>query len=234
MTVHISLPTALFAAFSLACASPVWADSRTISITGQGEAKAAPDEAFLSAGVTSQARTATAALAANSRAMNAVFETLRSAGVADKDMQTSEFSVQPQYSNDKGPQRVTGYEVSNNVGVTVENLSSLGATLDALVSSGANTIGDISFGFRDPKSLMQKARAEAVADAISRADLIAKAAGITLGAITSISEAGGNYDAPRPMYRAMAGMSEAASAPAPIAGGQETLNDSVSVTWEIR
>jgi uncharacterized protein YggE len=165
--------------------------------------------------------------------MNAVFETLRKAGIQDKDMQTSGFSVQPQYSNDKGPQRITGYSVSNNVSVAVENLSSLGATLDALVSSGANNIGDISFGFHDPKALMQKARAAAVADAISRAQAIAKAAGVTLGPITSISESSGSIDAPRPMYRAVAGL-VATSAPAPVAAGQETLSDSVSITWEIR
>jgi uncharacterized protein YggE len=215
------------------CASPAWADARTITISGQGEAKAAPDEAMLSAGVTTNAHTAAAALAANTRAMNAVFGTLRKAGIQDKDMQTSGFSVQPQYSTDKGPQRITGYEVSNNVSVTVENLSSLGATLDALVSSGANNIGDIAFGFRDPKALMQKARAAAVADAISRAQIIAKAAGVTLGPIASINENGGNYDAPRPMYRALAGMAEAASNPAPMAAGQESLSDSVSIVWEI-
>jgi hypothetical protein len=234
MTLRHSLPAALFAVVLLAGAAPAWADTRTISITGQGGAKAVPDEALLSAGVTTQARTAAAALAANSRAMNAVFETLRKAGVADKDMQTSDFSVQPQYSADKGPQRVTGYQVSNNVSVTVENLSSLGATLDALVSSGANTIGDISFGFRDAKELMQKARAAAVADAIARAQVIAKAAGITLGPIASISENSGSYEAPRPMYRMMAGLNEAAAAPPPVASGQESLSDSVSITWEIR
>jgi hypothetical protein len=230
---RFSVPAAVSAILIVLCASPAWADPRTITISGQGEVKAAPDEAMLSAGVTTNARSAAAALAANTRAMNAVFDTLRKAGIQDKDMQTSGFSVQPQYSTDKGPQRITGYEVSNNVSVTVENLSGLGATLDALVSSGANTIGDIAFGFRDPRALMQKARAEAVADAISRAEVIAKAAGVTLGPITSISENGGNYDAPRPMYRALAGMAQSDSNPAPVASGQESLSDSVSITWEI-
>jgi hypothetical protein len=232
MISHRLLPAAFGAALLLSCAAPAFADTRSLSITGEGEAKAAPDEAQLSAGVTTQARTAAAALAANSRAMNAVFATLRKAGIADKDMQTSGFSVQPQYSNDKAPQRVTGYEVSNNVGVTVENLSGLGATLDALVSSGANTIGDVSFGFRDSKDLMQKARAAAVADALARAQVIAKAAGVVLGPITSISENGGNFSSPRPLYRAMA-QAEAA-APPPVAAGEESLSDSVSITWEIR
>jgi uncharacterized protein YggE len=227
---------ATFSAASIVlCVAPAWADAtvRTISISGTGETKAAPDEALLSAGVTTNAHTAAAALTANTKAMNAVFATLKKVGVADKDMQTSDFSVQPQYSSDKGPQRIIGYQVSNNVSVTVENLSGLGATLDALVSSGANNIGDIAFGFRDPKSLMQKARATAVADAIARAQVIAKAAGVSLGPITSISESGGNYDAPRPMYRAMSAMAASVN-PAPVAAGQESLSTSVSITWDIR
>lgn len=232
MTRYIPSAAAIFAAAFVFVCSPASADPRTMTISGQGEVKAPPDQALLSAGVTTEARSAAAALSANTHAMNGVFETLRKAGVSDKDMQTSGFSVQPQYSGDKGPQRITGYQVSNNVGVTVENLSGLGAILDALVSSGANNIGDIAFGFRDPKDLMQKARAAAVADAVSRAQTIAKAAGVTLGPITSISENGGNYDAPRPMYRVMSAM--AASSPAPVAAGQEALSDSVSITWEIR
>ncbi len=234
MLSRISMATAFAAAIFVLLASPAWADPRTITISGQGEAKAAPDEALLSAGVTTDARSAAAALAANTRAMNGVFETLRKAGVADKDMQTSGFSVQPQYSNDRSPQRITGYEVSNNVSVTVENLASLGATLDALVSSGANNIGDIAFGLRDSRELMQKARAAAVADAIARADTIAKAAGVTLGPITSINENGSNYDPPRPMNRAMNAMAGMAAGPAPVASGQASLSDIVSITWEIR
>jgi hypothetical protein len=234
MTSHFAVAAAFSSAILLAFASPASADPRVMTISGQGEVKAAPDEALLSAGVTTQARSASAALSANTRAMNAVFETLRKAGIEDKDMQTSGFSVSPQYSNDKGPQRITGYEVSNNVSITVENLSSLGATLDALVSSGANNIGDIAFGFRDPKALMQKARAAAVADAISRADVIAKAAGVVLGPITSINENTGNYEAPRPMYRMMSAVAQSVSSPAPVASGQESLSDSVTITWEIR
>jgi hypothetical protein len=228
---HIPLLAAAFATMILSV--PAFADTRTMTISGEGEVKAAPDQAYLSAGVTTEARSAAAALAANTRAMNAVFDTLRKAGIQDKDMRTSGFSVQPQYSNDKAPQRITGYEVSNNVGVTVENLSNLGPTLDALVASGANNIGDISFGFRDPKALMQKARAEAVADAVSRAQIIAKAAGVALGPIDTISEGGGSIEQPRPMYRMMAA-AEDAKAPTPVAAGQQSLSDSVSITWEIR
>lgn len=208
---------------------------RTITVAGEGEVRAAPDEAMLSAGVVSDARTAAAALADNARAMTAVFATLRNAGVPEKSMQTSGFNVSPQYETDKnGAQtpHITGYQVSNTVNVTVDDLSKVGPVLDALVASGANSVGDISFGIKNPKAAMAQARAAAVADAVERAQTLTKAAGVTLGPITSIGESG-SYDAPRPMYRVMAAM---ASAPAqtPIAAGEQSVTANVSITWEIR
>ena len=210
------------------------APQRVLTVTGQGEMRGAPDEAQVSAGVVSVARTAAAALAGNSRAMNAVFDTLKHAGIADKDMQTSNFSVDPQYATDKNgnyTQNITGYRVSNTVNVRVRDLGKLGATLDALVSSGANSLGSIAFAISNPKPLMSQARAAAVADAIARAQTLAKAAGVTLGPITSISES--SYE-PRPVYR-MAAMAEAAPPPpTPIAAGEESITASVSITWTIR
>jgi hypothetical protein len=208
-------------------------EQHTLTVSGSGEVRAAPDEAMLSAGVVTNARTAAAALSENTRRMNAVFATLKNAGVAEKDMQTANFSVQPQYATDKNGntlQNVTGYQVSNTVNVAVD-IAKTGATLDALVSSGANSIGDIAFAFKDSKSLMAQARADAVADAISRAQTLARAAGVTLGPIASISE-GGGYEPPRPMYRMMAGM--AAPSSVPVAAGEQTLTANVNITWDIR
>jgi uncharacterized protein YggE len=208
---------------------------RVITVSGEGEVRATPDEAMLSAGVVSNARTAAAALADNAHAMNAVFATLRSAGVPEKSMQTSGFNVSPQYATDKnGAQtpHIVGYQVSNTVNVTVDDLSKVGPVLDALVASGANSVGDISFGIKNPKAAMAQARALAVADAIDRAQALTKAAGVTLGPITSIGESGG-YEPPRPMYRMVAGMA-AAPAQTPIAAGEQSVTANVSITWEIR
>ena len=210
------------------------ASPRILSVSGEGEVRAAPDEALLSAGVVTNGRTAAAALGENSRAMNAVFDTLHKAGIADKNIQTSGFNVSPQYVTDKNgnvSQRISGYQVSNTLNVTVDGLEKVGPTLDALVASGANSIGDINFTIKDSKLLMQKARAEAVADAIARARTLASAAGVTLGAITSISESGG-YEPPRPMYR-MTAMAGVAAAPPPVAGGEESVTANVAITWEI-
>ena len=197
---------------------------RTMTMSGQGTAKAAPDQAQFSTGVITQDRTAALALAANSRAMNAVFATLKRLGIADKDIQTSDFSLSPQYQTYKpgtsGPQRIIGYQVSNTVNVTIEDFGKTGAVLDALVTSGSNQIDNISFSIHDTKALLAQARVAAVKDAIDRAQTYAKAAGVTLGAIMSISESGGVYQ-PRPMYR-MAAMS-ASAAPPPVAGGEQSV-----------
>jgi uncharacterized protein len=203
-----------------------------LTVSGQGEVKAAPNQAVLSAGVVSDAKTAAAALAANTRAMNAVFATLRNAAIADKDLQTSNFSVQPQYaptnSSASSQQRIIGYQVSNDVSVTVEDLGRLGATLDALVASGANSIGEVSFAIKDPRPLLAQARADAVADATAKARVLAKAAGVTLGPITSIAE--GGSEQPRPMMA----MARLVAAPAPIAAGEQSVSAEVTITWEIR
>ena len=227
---------AFCAFFSLLMTPQAFADQpapRTLTMSGEGSAKSAPDEANLSAGVTTEGITAIQALGANSRAMNAVFATLKKLGIADKDIQTSNFSLSPQYQTYKpgtsGPQRIVGYEVSNTVDVTVEDMSQTGAVLDALVSSGSNQIGGISFSIHDTTALLAKAREAAVKDAILRAHTYADAAGVALGPILSLQEGGGEQ--PRPMYRAMAMV--AAAAP-PIAGGEQAVSASVSITWEIQ
>jgi uncharacterized protein YggE len=207
---------------------------RTLTVTGYGIAKAAPDEAGFSTGVVAQGRTAAAALAANSKAMNAVIATLKQHGVPDKAIQTSGLNLSPQYQECKPnvtcPQKIVGYEVSNTVAVTVP-LDKTGAVLDALVASGANQIGGISFSIHDTKPLLTEARTEAVKEALEKGAAFAKAAGVGLGPILSIQEAGA--PAPQPVFRAMKAMAFDGGAP-PIAGGEESVSANVSITWEIK
>jgi uncharacterized protein YggE len=208
------------------------APERTITVSGDGEAKAPPDEAHLSAGVVTSARKAGDALAANTRAMNAVFATLKRFGIPDTAIQTSDFSVAPQYANDRqgnSTPQIAGYQVSNDVNVTVD-LAQLGAALDALVGSGANSLGSLDFAIRDPQPLMARARAEAMKDAAARAETYAAAGGFTLGPILAVNESG--TETPQPiMARPMMRM---AAAPVPVASGENTVSASVSVTYEIR
>lgn len=207
---------------------------RTITVSGEGQAKAVPNQAHLSAAVVSQARKAADALAANTRAMNGVFAALRRLGIPDKSIQTSDFSVAPQYQTDRSGDtntKILGYQVSNEVRVTVDDLGKLGPALDALVASGSNSIGSIEFTIRDPKPLLAQARADAMKDAISRAQTYAKAGGFALGPIVSAAEAG--VEMPQPVYRA-ARMAAAPAAAPPMAAGEDTLSASVSVTFAIR
>lgn len=205
------------------------ADPRTIAMTGHGENRAAPDLAQVTAGVSTMAPTAAQALSANSSRMNSVFAALEKLGVAQRNIQTSNFFVSPQYSNgdNNSVRRLTGYMVSNNVTVRLEDVGKLGSALDALVAAGANQVNGVSFSIRNSAPLLEKARTDAVADARARAETYAKAAGVALGPILSISE-GAAEVAPRPMYR----MAVAAQS-VPVEPGEQSVSAEVSVVWEI-
>ncbi|HKD22471.1 MAG TPA: SIMPL domain-containing protein [Rhizomicrobium sp.] len=210
------------------------AQLRILTVSGEGDVKAVPDRAMLTAGVQTQAAKAADALAANRHAMNAVFAELKKQGIPDRAMQTSSLNINPQYDSSaasvsRGPGKIVGYQVYNGVTVTIDDLGKLGATIDALVSSGANSMGGISFSIRDPKPLLRQARDAAVKDAIDRAQLYAKSAGVALGRIQSINE--GSVITPRPMFRAMMASADVAT---PIAAGEETVSAQVSVTFEIK
>jgi uncharacterized protein YggE len=223
---HVALGVCL--AFLIA-APALAADPRTLSITGHGEAHGRPDIAQIQAGVTTTAPTAAAALSGNNSRMNSVFAALKKLGVPDRNIQTSGFSVFPQYTNgdNNNPRRLTGYQVSNTVSVKLEEIDRTGPALDALVAAGANQMNGISFDIARPEPLLDQARADAVTDARHRAEVYAKAAGISLGPIQSISENGASAP-PRPMYR-MAMMADAA----PVAPGEQTLSADVTMVWEI-
>ncbi len=204
---------------------------RTLTMSGQGEVRAAPDTVTLSAGVTSEAPTAAAALAANTARMQSVFAALKKLGVADKDMQTANFSVSPQMANGNNqPPHVTGYQVGNQLQVRLDDVARLGPALDALVTAGANQMNGIDFAIKDPAPLLAEARADAVADARAKAETFAKAAGVNLGQILSIGENGGQ--GPRPLYMAVP-LARAAKA-VPVAAGEESVTAEVSIVWEIR
>lgn len=210
------------------------AAQRSIVINGEGEVSAKPDSARLSAGVLSQAPTAAAALTANTTAMNQVFAALRAAGIPDNKIQTSNFSVQPQYApyreGNPQPQRIVGYQVTNQVGVVVDDLSKLGPTLDALVRSGSNQLGGIAFFIANPKPMAERARAAAVADAMAKARTLAGAAGVTLGPVMTIQES--TSFRPVPMY-AMARLA-ADAGPPPVASGEESVSVNVTMTYAIQ
>jgi uncharacterized protein YggE len=207
--------------------------AHTITVSGQGEVRGVPDQAQLSAGVATMEATADAALAENARKMNAVFDALKRLGVPEHAIQTSNFSVSPQYppynQNATGVQRIVGYQVSNQVDVTLDDTKKLGSALDALVAAGANQVNSVSFSIKDSDALQASAQAAAVADAMTHAQTYAKAAGVTLGGVVSIAE--GATEAPRPMYRMAAAPASNAT---PTAAGEQSITANVTVVFEIR
>jgi len=215
-------------------AGPAFADpaARTITMSGRGEVKAIPDTVTLSAGVSIQAATAAAALAADSSRMQAVIAALKKQGVADRNIQTAQFSVSPLYANTNDGQapRLTGYQVTNEVSVRLDDVAKLGATLDALVTAGANQMNGINFSIADPSAQLAQARQQAAADALVKAQTFAKAAGVTLGPILSIGE--NDNGGPRPLYMAAAPM--AALRAVPMAPGEESVTANVSIAWQIQ
>jgi hypothetical protein len=202
-----------------------------IAVTGEAQISVAPDIAFVDAGVATDARTAREASEANNTAMAKVFAALKAANVDARDIQTSRLSLQPQYApNRSGPSPVVGYRASNRVTVRIHDVSKVAGVIDTLVGAGANDIGNVAFEVSQASKLLDDAREKAVADARRKAEIYARAAGVTLGPPLSISEGGG---APEPMFRAKMAAPMAA-APTPIAQGEETLSVSVSVTWAIK
>jgi hypothetical protein len=229
-----ALPATILAA---ALSSPALAQAEippAISVSGEGTVSVPPDLAQIDAGVASDAKSAREAAEANNAAMGKVLAALKGAGIDEKDYQTSRLSLQPQYApNRSGPQAVTGYRASNRVTIKVRDLTKVAGVIDTLVAAGANDIGNVGFTVAQPSKLLDEAREKAVADARRKAEIYAKAAGVTLGAPLDITEGG----TPAPVFRskmmgAIAGGGLAA--PVPIAQGEETLSVSVSITWAIK
>ncbi|MFZ1467540.1 MAG: SIMPL domain-containing protein [Paracoccaceae bacterium] len=228
-----SLP-ALALAFGLVLpfsAPMLLADPATLTVTGEGVSEVAPDLAMLSIGVTTTGKTAAEALASNSAALAIVLDRLHSAGIEDRDLQTANLSVNPDWSNSKmsssGVTDITSYTAMNMVTVKIRALDSLGPVLDAAVADGANTLNGLSFGVAEPRPAMDAARGAAVQDARAKGLLLAAALGQELGRLVSVTE-GPGYGSAAPMYA-----DAKAAAPVPIQAGELSFAASVTVVWEL-
>lgn len=204
-------------------------EPRTITMTGLGSVAAPPDQVEIFTSVECDGATAAAALAANSRSMNAVYAVAKKFGLSEKTVATSNFSLQPLREERKaaGNGGITGYRVANSVTISAAEIAKAGALIDALVAAGANQISAVRFSLRDETPLLTVARKAAVTDATEKATTIARAAGVSLGPVLSISEQS-DTTAPRiTTFKVMA-------ARTPISAGDQTVGASVTITWEIR
>jgi len=206
-----------------------------LTIRAEGEVNRVPDIATISAGVVTQAPTADAAMAENARRMAAATAALRKAGLADRDIRTASLSLQPQYryANNQPPV-LTGYQASNQLSIRFRDVKRAGAIVDALVGQGINQINGPEFSVDQPEAALDEARAEAVRVARARAEVYAKAAGLGVARILSISEGGEE----RPPARPMMMMARAAAAPemadTAIEPGEQKLSVSVTVSFELK
>lgn len=177
-------------------------DSPLLAFSITEEVKSAPDRARIGAGVTSTATTAVEAMRANTAAMNNLIAAARRAGIEQRDIQTSGFSLSPQYDytpQQQGqPPRLTGYQVSNQLSVVTANTSRVGALIDALVTAGGTNIDGPTFFVADTDAALETARETALRRATERANRYARAAGYSSARLISLSE-GGSFNPPPPM-----------------------------------
>ena len=235
----------LLLAFALAAALPMTSHARPatdlavpatqgtlLSVSATAEASRTPDIATLSTGVVTQAADANAAMRDNAVQMDRMLAALRAAGIAPRDIQTSGINLNPQYKYaENQPPAIVGYQASNTVNVKVRELAKLGKVLDALVAQGANQINGPSFGIDQPEAALEEARLAAVKKAQAQAQTYARALGLQVKRIVSISEGGASLPRPVPMMRAMAadaGFKETAVAP-----GESTVSVSVEMVFEL-
>jgi uncharacterized protein YggE len=219
------------------CAAAQEAPAQIISgtrldVVATGEVTRVPDLARISAGVVTQAPTATAAIAQNAQQMVSVRAALRRAGIADRDIQTSQISLNPEYRYaENRPPTLTGYRASNEVSVRFRDIANTGKILDALVAEGANQINGPMLELDKPEQALDEARMAALRTAQARAEIYARAVGKRVKRILSISEEVGNF---RPVPRPMAEMRAAgAVASTKIDPGEQSVAVSLSVSFEL-
>lgn len=244
-----ALFTSAFLAVSMAGAlsQPAFAQEKNVSekqqafilVTGEGEVQAAPDMAILDLTVLREAKSAREAMTDNNKAMSQVLAAMKTAGVEDRDLQTSGVNIQPTYTypNEKNglkAPKIVGYNVSNGMTVRVRDLDKVGDLLDKSIDLGVNQSGGLRFINDDPSKQLMDARKKAVENALEKAKLLTETAGAKLGRVLEINEDSSNAR-PTPMYRSkmVAMAAESAGDSVPVSAGENSYNVSVTVKFEI-
>jgi len=222
----------------LAQAEPPAADTMfratTFNLSAYGETRVEPDMATITLGVMTEGKTAAEAMAANATRMTAVVASLKKAGIAEKDIQTSNLNLNPQYRYEENkPPILTGYQASNQVTIRVLDLKKLGAAVDATVSAGANQIQGVSFGLLDPTIAENAAREAAVKALAAKVDLYAKATGHRVARLVTLSEGGGYTPRPPMPVLEMAAARGFAKDSTPVQGGELAVRIDISGLYEV-
>jgi len=226
----------LFMALSVAPAQAQGAEPKTpaearVIVIGEGSVSVTPDYARIRSGVSTSAKTVSEASDANAKIMSNMIAALADAGIAKKDIQTSEFSIEPVYASPtpSGGPKLAGYRVSNQVNVAIRQIAQVGDVLDRLVKAGATDVGSVAFLVSDREKALDQAREAAIANARHKAELYARASGLNLGRVAWITESA-DFGPILPMG---VERSKMASAPVPIETGEDTMTARVTVGFDI-
>jgi len=225
-----------------ALASPAAAQQSTINqtiagtrldVNATGEVTRVPDVAIISAGVVSRSTTATGALQDTANRMSRVLAALKRAGIEDRDIQTSNVSLNPEYRYvENQPPQLVGYTASNTVTVRFRDVRNSGKILDALVAQGSNQINGPTLSVDKPESALDEARNKAIAIGRARAELYARSLGLRVVRVVSVNESGGSYPVPPPMP--MYARADMAQAKTSIEPGEQKLQVNLAMTFELQ
>lgn len=231
------------------------AATNTISVSGHGQINATPDIATFTYSIVSDKSTVAAAQADATAKSNAVTAYLKAQGIADADIQTSGYSVYPQYEYQNavcpqtapangavlsptycppGKQVLTGYEASQTTTIKVHDLTKAGDLLSGVGTNGATQVSGLTFTFDDPNAPQEQAREAAIADAKAKAGVLAKELGVSLVRVVSFNESSNGNSGPVPIYAMAAGSTADKSSAPEISAGQNQVTDDVTITYEIR
>lgn len=205
----------------------------SVTVSGKGELRAAPNEAEITVGVVTQDTSAAQAMEKNNNAVQQLLVALEEMGIARRDIRTTSFNVSPQYNYDREgrlPPEIIGYQASNQVQVKVRELEQLGTLLDQLIQQGANQVHGVQLSVRDEQQRLDEVRQQALNDARRKAELYARAAGARLGRVLLVEETPQGFSGPMPRQHFA---TEARAAAVPIAPGEQTLEVDVQVTFAL-
>lgn len=213
------------------------AQVRTVAVNGSGRVQLAPDTASVVTGVDISDRSLAAAQAEATEKMAGIIQAARDAGIAEEDIQTTSYNVNilREYDRDGNLSEITGYQVANQVALTVRDVSTLGALLDAVVAAGANDVYGVGFYVDDPSAAASQARTQAVEDARAKAEELASAAGTRIVGVLTIAETSAPPPAPVEYERAAAEdtSSSGAAEPVPIQAGTSEVAVDVGIVFEL-
>lgn len=216
----------------LSISSVVTQKTDTFSVSGEGKITMIPDIAVVNVGVTAQGPSVSQVQQELNKKMNAVTDAVKRLGVDAKDIQTSNYNISPTYDYSGSTQRVTGYQANSNLTIKVRKIDNANGVIDAATANGANEVSGVSFDVDDKTKAENQARTLAVADAKSKADTAARAAGFHLGRVINYSEGGGA--SPRPiMFDKALPVSGGGGAPTQVEPGSSELTVSVTLSYEI-